>query len=1773
MYTLIRQALPDHLLPSDLIAPHELARGLQMLFSGLAGLYPQNSLWRNLATEASEIEQATRAEAFDHGSRHDSQANNPITGHMVELPVYASLVHWGPLNQRQVRSRLSALALAPIVVPRLTATDLPNDPKIGRDAAAERLPNACNLVLTELRKTDNSTLLERIAHDFNEHLTWGEDGLQLFCQPALPVPAGPARWVDVYKAVNRLIETRPRLRLQPTRITGEPDPLEAVRTHYFPEGPISPDEAGLAPEDRGTHRYVEAIEGPASVDDCPSALRLNSGYGLLCAMPPWHLTALPPSDAHALSQSILASLGKDEEVGGIVLGALSILTAVPTEMLMDASIEPSLEAMLAGTLPPTPTLAWDCERLLAFLPSKRPERAHRRQPEDRCLEDHQTGVVVGIPDSLARLVRARLPGSVGTLRAAFPKADQAWPGTLSEIKAKLRLALTPTRVRQCVSMEILRQTQSTWMASTAQPDSGMVHIVLAHYAALPAERLYDVHRAACAALFGDELTPPELEDRQRSLLSRWIGSELIPDLDEWHGLIEDAFTRVQTQIARPADTLDAAVACANNVNRLVHHCLRVGTAARPHDGLFNLRQDLDVDLRLAQLAEKQSNLRDTTRLCPLDPVLCDLEAARRRMVRWIADRLSDVDPTLAGGLLSTLGGHEAYPSAPVLFVLKKQRGEWRALPINGEEECALWPQSFPWARNANRGALVQFLLGRGMREDAIRALLGHSDFAGTVADPNCPQAPAALLDELRPHLSAFLTRLGVRPLAWPQDKGADPNKTIALVTSPTPLFGDFDAERVHQRTQSRLLVLRMQAVFHEVALSRLPAELILPRIRDLLTQALADDPRQRERALERVDRKLSSLSLSQLKQRFRSRASVRRHLMPRIEHPTPYAREEIRAIRLGGRLREQVLARLEAQWPAALDEGVASAQALVLLAAMAAGALVPKDSLMRFQKALPDLYVDGDQVWIEYTENHQTWRWVADKLTATLLVGYHARFGHRPAVPEEQILRAADAWLVRLAGGCGLPDGTPRSRLRWLRTHLLAWFRHHVPGTLLSHADASRPSAALPRSALARLKGHYVKTPPRRMRRSTPRIKALNVPKKQQIDAALEQLGREAGIAGTSLGDTEMASLRKELATLCTPKSGTARNALTVAAEAFLRFVYSLRTEGGRLKPVLAESTIGAYLSPIRRLLELLPEDTLLDVDPAEREAIYRKVYVSAGQSERSRRLLALQMFHEMLEDLWGAEPIDWSAVTADAARGASRIDANVVWPHERERAVALLRHGPLQTQVEREAAELLLHLMAALGARFGEAFHLRLRDIGHEERFALIRPNRENKKLKSDAATRRVLLAERLTPRGRELLRRTVARVRLRDPHAADLPLFGEPRSPRHLMDRARVHALLTQALRLATGDANVRPHHLRHTYANETYAHWVAPTTARDRQAREARRDLFGTDVPSRRAVAHWAVTLGHADMETGHLVYLHQQEWRVAQAATSLLPRLEPAQATALWGRSTRAPGTRHALVRALAAGKRSLAPWRGLTLAQPPREMPPDETVDAAPHWPDTDELHRILTHPAKERTSAVELGALFGVAPAMMATLLAGERDVYEESLYFRGQLPAGLGDGRPSQFRACQLTRTLPPGFLTLPGRERINALPDTPEHRAQARAVIALWRDRDRRADRLQPEKVLLDALQWYLAMGCKPKDLVVRVPDKAWRAWCRRHPLFKDVRVTTLSPTKPSDCPPRLRIRATHAFKPINSGAVAYQAQLWLVRALASDRHGRPDTPAHHS
>lgn len=369
-------------------------------------------------------------------------------------------------------------------------------------------------------------------------------------------------------------------------------------------------------------------------------------------------------------------------------------------------------------------------------------------------------------------------------------------------------------------------------------------------------------------------------------------------------------------------------------------------------------------------------------------------------------------------------------------------------------------------------------------------------------------------------------------------------------------------------------------------------------------------------------------------------------------------------------------------------------------------------------------------------------------------------------------------------------------------------------------------------------------------------------------------------ITAADIGRSKQKLIAEFEATASLPESSEVIVALSCWAVEMLRN----GTEGtadpalGTVKKYL--STVGSELVPLvqgRRMTNMPDEDltaTLQDV-------------VELKKTDDSKRLAAREVgnFYRVAASAMSLPEVDLSEIAYYASQDTAGADGELICSSEVNASLASLKgeanntpiYSPEEVRLRRQAVWA-LSLMRATGARSGEVFGSRLRDlqlVGHDTFFRVLR-NR-HRRLKTPSAKRRYALTHRLTGAVRERLHewRDAEQARLPEWAQANAYSIAHMDSGRDLSPRQEVRDLVAESLAASTGRPSERLHRVRHLVASETLL-WTFMSPAQRSSmnflwplsdtANEDRVVLFPRDL------ARHTTLLGHAKPHTTICAYMH-------------------------------------------------------------------------------------------------------------------------------------------------------------------------------------------------------------------------------------------------------------------------------------------------------------
>jgi integrase len=340
----------------------------------------------------------------------------------------------------------------------------------------------------------------------------------------------------------------------------------------------------------------------------------------------------------------------------------------------------------------------------------------------------------------------------------------------------------------------------------------------------------------------------------------------------------------------------------------------------------------------------------------------------------------------------------------------------------------------------------------------------------------------------------------------------------------------------------------------------------------------------------------------------------------------------------------------------------------------------------------------------------------------------------------------------------------------------------------------------------------------------------------------------------------------------------------------FADFAYRLTTVANDNKVRLSLSTARAYVfSAAKRIGGLLGADTITDLGTEEWIGLYEEVLGDAENVGMRRKLIrVLREFQRYRESDLQAEPINASEIFG-ISNGLVPVDANLISPAEFEKIRERFEQE-VATELDSEIAEsawLILTLAYRCGLRRMEVLKLDISDVLIESPAELLVRPTEARRLKTKSSTRKLPLYALLETEDLTRLSKWLTkRKEYESKHFYSRFLFAAPNRAMVFISQDTMFRTLHRVMREVTGDATLRFHHLRHTFATRTcltllatnvpdptrlsnVAPWFAAEVA---SATNFRERLFGTCKMTRRDV--WAVAslLGHSGPDVSLEHYIH-------------------------------------------------------------------------------------------------------------------------------------------------------------------------------------------------------------------------------------------------------------------------------------------------------------
>lgn len=1681
----LQSVLGKNGLPAGDAAVYEGLYGLARAVRAISAWIPDASEWQDLAAHL-EAQAAAREQLLGaYSSGIAPGHHHPLYGDFGEFPLYSGLVAGQQIPESRAWASLAGLACWPHVDAVLHGKPTPPIPEV-----------VARGIYPLLRKAATCTSTHRWLEALFE--TADQPGSLLPTIDLLPqTERNKERAKGIRVLAEQFIAGMARLHARQDVDEDEGDDDQVVSSGITkvvePHSSVDSTTDGLAPSDRGhpdTFLAVDGLKDPAWIRARTIAAARDHNQLHLR----WEsLTEEEIDYVAAIYPTLLKdSATRDGAVGLALLAAVGL----PLDRLARLRLAESVDDDAALSSTGSATIVRLEDRLVAMVAVAKPDNAATQDGA------HYLPVAsrffLALPTSCAMALDEAgwLPGETITRR--FPTLASDVRTLLAKLRAETGHRLTPGRLRDAVAKEIYTRTQDECLASLVYPATRIPVGAGRFYLSLTCQEAADLQFPALQRLFPGDVEQLRLPGTVAEL---YIGSELVVAPQAIAQAIDTLWKRLCLQVSTGRRSV-ANVANALNAHSMwIAALTRLVAFVRPVVDPLPRPADFDPARGFAVVCDKRESPRNEQRLVPLAKPLTEQVFLTRESHEAAALFFDRHAPDLASGLRSLSAEGMGCASIPALPILERLEGQWRFREFRPEDLA--WPE-FAWAANVGRHLGVRAGRQKHLSREIMSLLLGHAEIGQTPYGWDSVLTPEAVQAITQPLLDELASSYGIQllPALSPHSLGTE---KCAPEFLRAPIFGDSRPGRnAHRRlTDSEKSHIKKASLAPSVLTASTRDAALLAMKREL-GDALRGSPAERKW--------LHSLAERYLRFHWRPQGDSSRNAgvkIPLEAETGPIQRAELLLADRGRRAREQLLRLIEnflADNPERHPES--EWMALIGLNAVAFGGCLQSKGLEAIAKAcLSGLRHHQGTILLDWTTERGEFRFVPDALTASLLLKWHdTRANATGDLDLPAFRKAASAFLSRIDALGDAPYAWPPSATRETRMRLAigALLRQSVPGVLMAHMLAVRRSTPVPISCLQRELGFRLDSPAEPARHeSALRIKATCSRKDGASDAikALQKRIGKIRASGTLGGKSKgtrgerLARLEQDIAEIEASLTALVEQPDTAAiTHMVIARLRQLLRKGGRLKQILATSTIAEYMAPVLRFAATELGRSMLTADPSALAAAYRNIILSGAASTASVRYRSLEDFHCLAVEQFGVEDLDWSEIAEDVPGVIVRVDANLIHPHEVNLALALIDGCATVPSDIRLRTKLAIAMMADLGLRFGEAYRLPHQDISPSRRFAFVRNTRDGE-VKTVNGVRILPIGALCSDRTRNLLDEAIA---LTDPDGTlrgEAALFGGLQNPRDLIPRSLIARLANQAIRAATGDPATRLHHLRHGAATALLDRIVLPT---DRNLQhDLLTEIVGTTTRTRRAMWSLAMLMGHGSGRTTAVSYVHHQERRVADAMNRGLPRLGDSLISRLIGqtasavRSYRSRGKsdgeillhhiRHALAR---------TPERAVTWGlQQPKTPPVLDTGWIKTYERDSlPQIDHALRLYFRGGLDAAATGNVTGIAASDIEQLA-----VTAQRLAAEMRLPVDT-QGNPACFLAPR-SRLAAEGSAA----QAVAAIGRSDEAKQLAAEAIKAY-DHGRFAWCCRDGHTLRNILAWLTLAGVRNQNILVRVPESLW-------------------------------------------------------------------------
>lgn len=262
-----------------------------------------------------------------------------------------------------------------------------------------------------------------------------------------------------------------------------------------------------------------------------------------------------------------------------------------------------------------------------------------------------------------------------------------------------------------------------------------------------------------------------------------------------------------------------------------------------------------------------------------------------------------------------------------------------------------------------------------------------------------------------------------------------------------------------------------------------------------------------------------------------------------------------------------------------------------------------------------------------------------------------------------------------------------------------------------------------------------------------------------------------------------------------------------------LTWLYEISGRKGQRYGGLAPSTILTYFSKVvPRLFEFAANQSLTTFDYEDFSDLYQDIIDAGDIENRADRAKILARFHSVIQEYFGVVKFDF--LDLDVEENEESLTGRIIMPWEYEQSLSLLLSDKDMNAEEQFANAAILILCCRLGLRREEIRRLKLRDFSIEEQVLYVRTHRISKetvRVKSKSGNRRIPYSLFLNEKELGILYTCIEQAK--GQKSQSVPLFFDLINPKELRHMESHFSRVIEALKLVTGDPEMRIHDGRHT------------------------------------------------------------------------------------------------------------------------------------------------------------------------------------------------------------------------------------------------------------------------------------------------------------------------------------------------------------------------